>query len=67
MLHLFESEFADLFNFLLTTEFNIIKYLLSEQKDKIDLSIYVSQETNFNKVMGSNSIDIHLMDFNYSH
>lgn len=62
MLHLFESEYADLFNFLLTTEFNIIKYLLSEQKDRIDLSVHLTnQDTNFNRIMGTNGIDIGLI------
>ena len=67
MFKLFESEYTDLFNFLLTTEFNTVKYLFADYKDKIDLTQYLTwQDTNYNKIMGTNSIDISVIEFNYS-
>lgn len=67
MFKLFESEYTDLFNFLLTTEFNTVKYLFNDYKDKIDLTQYLTgQDTNYNKIMATNTIDINIIEFNYS-
>lgn len=64
---LLESEYTELFNFLLTTEFNTVKYILMEYKDRIDLHLYYSwQENNFNKILGCNSIDIGMHEFTFS-
>ena len=65
---LLNSNFAELFNFFLTTEFNIVKLLLSEHKEKADLSVYFSsQDTQFSKIMGMNAIELGFHEFTVSH
>lgn len=63
MHNLLQSNYVELFNFLLTTEFNTLKAIFSDSKDKLDLA---GEKTEYPKMFFKNTLEFPPCEFSFS-